>query len=102
MVIWTSTVRSGSALSVTVTVAVLPSAAVYVLAPNDTVTCGSSSSLMLTVVSLGETALTPGGSVPNPSSTLSSSSSTVSWAAVKVIVCSVSPASNVTLVGTPE
>ena len=51
MVIGTSTVRSGSALSVTVTVAVPPSAAVYVLAPKLTVTCGSSSSVMLTVVS---------------------------------------------------
>ena len=74
------------------TAAVLPSIARYVAAPKLTVTCGSSSSLMLTVVSLGEPSLTPAGRLdPNPSSTLSPSSSTVSWVAENVIVFDVSP-----------
>ena len=58
---------------------------------------------MLTVVSLGEPALTPAGRlVPKASRTLSPSSSTVSWAAVNVKVLDVSPALNVTVAGTPE
>ena len=40
--------------------------------------------------------------VPNPSSTLSPSSSTASWVAAKVMGCDVSPALNVTVAGTPE
>ena len=48
-------------------------------------------------------ALTPSGSVaPKLSLTLSPSSSTVSWAAVKVKDLEVSPLSKVTFCGTPE
>ena len=47
-------------------------------------------------------AITPAGSVPNVSFTDSSSSSSVSAAAVKVKLFSMSPLSNVRLVGTPE
>ena len=73
----------------------------YASASNDTVTCGSSSSVMLTVVVAGVPALTPVGSgVSKPSSTLSPSSSTVSAAALNVIVFDVSPSSKVTLAGT--
>ena len=55
---------------------------------------------MLTVVSSLVPALThTSGMVPNPSLTLSSSSSTVSWVAVKLKVLAVSPALNVTLDG---
>ena len=55
---------------------------------------------MLTVVSSLVPALThTSGMVPNPSLTLSSSSSTVSWVAVKLKVLEVSPALNVTLDG---
>ena len=93
-----ATVRSGSALSVTVTVAVPPSAAVYVAAPKLTVTCGSSSSLMLTVVSAVAPAVTPVGSAPKASFTLSPSSSSVSCVAVKTTVLDVSPELKVTLV----
>ena len=57
---------------------------------------------MLTVVSPGAPALTPVGSAPNPSFTLSPSSSSVSWVAAKVMGCDVSPALKVTLAGTPE
>ena len=58
---------------------------------------------MLTVVSLGEPSLTPTGRLdPNPSFTLSPSSSAVSAVAAKSKVLDVSPASKVTLVGTPE
>ena len=58
---------------------------------------------MLTVASPMAPALTrASGIVPNSSSTLSSSSSTVSWVAVKVKLVSVSPALKVTLEGTPE
>ena len=96
----TSTVRSGSALSVTVTVAVPPSAAVYVLAPNWTVTSGSSLSVMLTVVSSVAPAVTPVGSAPK--ATLSPSSSSASAVAAKSKVLDVSPALNVTVAGTPE
>ena len=98
----TSTVRSGSALSVTVTVAVPPSAAVYVLTPKLTVTSGSSSSVMLTVVSSVAPAVTPVGSAPKASFTLSPSSSTASAVAVKSKVFEVSPELKVTLAGTPE
>ena len=57
---------------------------------------------MLTVVSFGEPALTLAGSVPNPSLTLSPSSSTASAVAVKSKVFEVSPELKVTVAGTPE
>ena len=63
-------------------------------------TAGSSSSVMETVVSLVEPAVTPSGSMPKESFTFSPSSSTVSWVAVKVMVFSVSPLSKVTLLAT--
>ena len=97
------TVRSGFALSVTVRDCVAPSATVYVPCPKLTVTDGTSSSVMLTVVSSGVPALTrASGMEPNPSCTLSPSSSSVSCVALKVIVFSVSPLRKVTLDGTPE
>ena len=43
-----------------------------------------------------------GNALPKVSLTLSPSSSTLSWAAVKVKVCSVSVGPKVTLAGTPE
>ena len=58
---------------------------------------------MLTVVVTVVPGLTPPGSgAPKASSTLSPSSSTSSWAAVKVIVCDMSPVLKVTFAGTPE
>ena len=58
---------------------------------------------MLTVVWFGVPALTRAGRVaPNPSSTLSSSSSIVSCVALKVMLFSVSPLLKTTLAGTPE
>ena len=57
---------------------------------------------MLMVVSSVVPAETRAGSVPNSSLTLSSSSSTSSWAAVNVNVLDVSVALKVTLAGTPE
>ena len=58
---------------------------------------------MVTVASSVVPAVTPSGSVvPKLSLTLSPSSSTVSWAAVKTKVFSVSPLPKVTLGGTPE
>ena len=96
-----TTVRSGSALSLTVTACVPPSGTVYASAPNDTVTCGSSSSVMVTTVSAVAPSDTPSGRfVAKASSTLSPSSSSASAVAVKVIVCDVSPSLNVTLNGT--
>ena len=97
-----TTCRSGSALSFTFTVSVPPSATVYVACSNETVTAGSSSSAMLTVDSDVVPAVTPSGSVPKPSFTLSPSSSTVSAVAEKVKDLDVSVAPNVTLAGTPE
>ena len=94
--------RSGSALRLTVTFAVLPSSALYVALPKLTVTGGSSLSAMLTVEVFVVPAVTPAGSVPNARSTLSPSSSTVSCAALKMNVLEVSPLLNVTLAGTPE
>ena len=96
------TVRLGSALSLTATVTLLPSAALYESLPKLTVTVGSSLSVMLTVDVLVVPAVTRAGSVPNPRATLSSSSSTVSSVAVKVNVLDVSPLLKVTLAGTPE
>ena len=66
-------------------------------------TDGTSSSVMVTALVAGLPAVTPVGSVaPKLSLTLSPSSSTVSWAAVKVNVLEVSPLSKVTFCGTPE
>ena len=58
--------------------------------------------LMETVASLVVPAVTFAGRLPKPSLTLSPPSATVSWAAVKVKDCSVSPLWKVTLAGTPE
>ena len=58
---------------------------------------------MLTVVAAGVPALTPAsGREPNPSRTLSPSSLSVSCVALKMNDWDVSPASKVTLDGTPE
>ena len=58
---------------------------------------------MLIVVAAGVPALTrASGREPNPNCTLSSSSSTVSCVALKVNDLDISPASKVTLDGTPE
>ena len=57
---------------------------------------------MLTLVSSVAPAPTPVGSAPKASFTLSPSSSSASWVAAKSKVLDVSPASKVTLVGTPE
>ena len=57
---------------------------------------------MLTTDSSVVPLVTRVGRSPKVSFTLSSSSSTVSWAAVKVKVFSVSPLLKVTLAGTPE
>ena len=94
--------RSGSALKVTRTVTVPPSATLYVPCPKLTVTAGTSSSVIETTVSLVDPSLTPVGRFPKPSFTLSLSSSSVSWVALKVIVFAVSPGAKLTFVGTPE
>ena len=96
------TVRSGSALSVTVTVTPAPSATEYADKPKLTVTAGSSLSVMLTVDVLVVPAVTRAGNVPNPRPTLSPSSSTVSCTAVNVNDFDVSPLLKDTLAGTPE
>ena len=57
---------------------------------------------MLTAVSSVAPALTPVGSAPKASFTLSPSSSSVSAVAAKSKVLDVSPALKVTLAGTPE
>ena len=75
---------------------------VYDAAPKETVTAGSSLSVMLTVVVEVVPAVTPLGGVPKPSATVSPSSSTVSSSALKVIAFDVSPLLKVTLAGTPE
>ena len=75
---------------------------VYDAAPKETVTCGSSSSVMLTVVVEVVPAVTPLGGVPKPRATVSSSSSTVSSVAAKAISFDVSPLLKVTFCGTPE
>ena len=101
LVIGMTTLRSGFALRVTVTDCVAPSATVYDVCPNVTVTAGSSSSPMLSVVSVLVPAVTRSGRLdPNPSFTLSSSSSSVSSVAMKAMVFSVSPSLKVTLAGT--
>ena len=96
------TLRSRAALRVTDTVTVSPSSTSYVAEPKLTATAGSSSSVMETTVSLGLPSVTPVGRVPNPSFTLSPSSSSPSWVAVKGMLFSVSPDANSTLAGTPE
>ena len=78
----------------------LPSA--MVSEASETETPATSSSVMLTVACVVVPSETAGGSVPKPSSTLSPSSSTSSWAAVKVMVCDICPVLKVTLGGTPE
>ena len=96
------TVRSGSALRVTRTVAELPSATVRAALWKFTVTSGTSSSVMETTVSLGETWVTVAGivgRVPKDNLTLSVSSSTVSSTAVTAMDVDVSPALKVTAVG---
>ena len=106
----TSVLPDGS-LIVTVTSAVgwLSSTMVYVpelpspmvSAASETETPAPSSSSMLTVA--GVPALTRDGRFgPKASFTLSPSSSTLSWVAVKVNVFDVSPALKVTSAGTPE
>ena len=100
LVIGTVTCLSGASLRVTFTWTEPPSGAVYVAAAKLTVTAGTSSSVMFTVAWVGLMAKAPVGMLPNPSLTLSSSSSTVSWVALKVKVFSVSPLFKVTLVGT--
>ena len=107
-----TTCRSGAALRVTVTETWFSvssvvsgsslSATEYVDWPKETVTAGSSSSVIETVVSLVVPAVTPVGKEPKPSLTFSPSSSTVSAVAVKVNDLEVSVAANVTLAGTPE
>ncbi len=104
-----TSVLDGS-LIVTVTLAVgwLSSLIVYVPEPpspmvrlaSETVTPTPSSSLMLTVAVAP--ALTRGGSVPKPSSTLSPSSSIMSCVASNVIVFDVSVSLKIKFVGTPE
>ena len=107
----TSVLTDGS-LIVTVTLAVgwLSSLIVYVPEPpssmvrpnSETVTPATSSSSMLTVAVAVAPAVTRGGSVPKPSSTLSPSSTIMSSVGVNVNVCSVSPELNIKFAGTPE
>ena len=97
------TVRSGSLSRVTVTSTVPPSATLYADCSKLTVTCGSSSSAMATVVSSGAPGAHPrSASVPKASFTLSPSSSTSSAVALKVMLFSVSPLLKLTVAGTPE
>ena len=97
------TLRSGSALRLTVTVTALPpSVAVYVAAPNCAVTWGWSLSVRFTVAVLCVPGLTSSGSVPKLRVTLSPSSSTLSSTAVTVKVAEVSPLSMVTDVADRE
>ena len=57
---------------------------------------------MLMVLVAGDLELTPSGRAPKLSWTRSPSSSSVSWAAVKTKLFSVSPLPKVTFCGTPE
>ena len=70
--------------------------------PKFTLRNGLSSSLMSIVASLLVPPVTALGRVPKPSFTDSSSSSTVSWRAVKLKNFSVSPLRKTTVRGTPE
>ena len=95
----TVTSLSGRVFSATVYVVLLP--CTTLIERGETVTPGSSSSVMLTVVSFGVPVFTRSGRpVPNPSSTLSPSSSSLSYVALKVSVRPVCPLANVTLDGT--
>ena len=76
---------------------VLPSAAVYVACSKATVTDGTSSSVIETTLSFTVPSEMPVGSVPKVSLTLSPSSSTLSAAAAKEKVFSVSAAAKVRL-----
>ena len=96
VVIGITTVRSGSWSSFTSTETVEPSVTVYDAAPKETVTAGSSLSVMVTVVVEVVPAVTPLGGVPKPSATVSPSSSTVSSVAAKAIAFDVSPLLKVT------
>ena len=94
-------VRSGSALTVTLSCCVPPSATVKSPWANVTVTAGSSSSPISRVVWVLAPAVTRAGRLePNPSLTLSSSSSTSSVVAVKARVFTTWPALKVRLDGT--
>ena len=62
----------------------------------------ASSSVMVTVLVAVPPVLTPVGRTPKPNCTLSPSSFTSSWVALKVKVLEISPESKVTLAGTPE
>ena len=86
VVIGITTVRSGSWLSFTSTETVEPSVTVYDAAPKETVTAGSSLSVMVTVVVEVVPAVTPVGRVPKPSATVSPSG--VPTAAVRATVWS--------------
>ena len=102
-----TTVRSGSALRVIVTVCIPPSATAYEGVSNITVTVGSSSSVMVTVLLTGAIANVAGSILPyrvepKLSTTLSSSSFSMSSVAVKVKVLEVCPLLKVTCCGTPE
>ena len=66
------------------------------------VTTGTPASTIVTVASDGVPAVTPAGSVPKVSATLSPGSASVSSVAASVKVCSVSVAPKVTLSGTPD
>ena len=92
------------AVRVRVNSAAVPS--VTGLAPGAIVTSGvsdaASSSPIVTVASVTVPASTPGGSVPKVSTTLSPSSSNMSWVAVSVKVCAVEVAPKVTVSGTPD
>ena len=95
----TVTLPVGSLFRTTVYSAVMPSSTGSEV--GDTVTPRASSSRIVTVA-LGVVveALTLSGRAPNPSTTLSPSSSMASWVAVKVMSLVVSPVSKVTVAGT--
>ena len=104
-------VRSGLALRITLMTAWFSftfvvdgsslSEAVWLDCLKLTVTSGSSSSVIETVVLSLAPGFTPGGRSPKVSFTLSSSSSMVSGVVVKVKVFSVSVGAKVTSAGTP-
>ena len=96
---FTFTSRPLAADSVTGNSTGAPSAAVA----SPTLTDGSTSlSTIVTVAWDGVPAVTPAGSVPKVSATLSPGSASVSSVAASVKVCSVSVAPKVTLSGTPD
>ena len=97
----TATLAMGWLSSTMVYVPELPSA--MVSEASETETPAPSSSVMLTVACVVVPSETAGGNVmPKLSLTLSSSSSTSSWMASKVMVCDICPVLKVTLGGTPE